>query len=197
MLILQQGNVVYFGRNGRPCESYFCAFPVRPWCCEQLSWVLPSAAWLRLARPDTTLITKPPKEMCSTPRCCCCCCCCCRHQQAGTSRCRAWRVAAQGVRQRGEDENLAEWVVEITSAAHKDSQDTFVDGYNGCAGWPEGWSLHSLASPQLCLLSTARACPQRKVGTGLPRSCSSGTDIRQEGGRLTLPGAGPRCSSSP
>ena len=35
----------------------------------------------------------------------------------------------QGVRRRGPDENLAEWVVEITSTAHKAHSDMFVEGY--------------------------------------------------------------------
>ena len=61
----------------------------------------------------------------------------------------------QGVRRRGPDENLAEWVVEITSAAHKAHSDMFVEGYaryclQCCWGISaSSWSsLVRLAGPQ-------------------------------------------------
>ena len=41
-------------------------------------------------------------------------------------------MAAQGARQRGADESLAEWVVNITSAA----QDAFVEAYDRCRRQP-------------------------------------------------------------
>ena len=31
VLLLQRGNVIYFGCNGQACESYFCAYEVHTW----------------------------------------------------------------------------------------------------------------------------------------------------------------------
>ena len=52
----------------------------------------------------------------------------------------------QGVRRRGPDENLAEWVVEITSSAHRAQSDMFVEGYARCC------SLAVLSADQACWL---------------------------------------------
>ena len=75
----------------------------------------------------------------------------------------------QGTRRRGEDENLAEWVVEITSAAHKDSCDIFVEGYSRYACCCQPY-LH--ARQRLLLLLFPGSFPSRGNSAQLRHSLS-------------------------